>query len=417
MTAYDDLERLLPEESDGGPASLLAINFGVESETLSQEFRLAGSTSKFDWLAGVFYLEEDIAQNQSIDLFRSLRGVTGGLADLTGEVAGAPVFFARGINNQHLETSAVYGQINYQLNDTLTLTLGGRYTDESRDFDAVGQFEEPETFGPAPLELYRFEGLETSSDAFSYRVALDYKPTNTTLVYGSVSRGFKSGGFNGGFLDLDPVQTQRQLQPFDPEFVTAFEIGYKADFYNSRLRFNTALFLNDFSDLQVFSQINNGNLPLLVLDNASDAESSGIEFDVAAVLAEGLVLNLSAAFIDSELQNFVSGDSGQDFSGNQIAQTPETSVSGVISYERGLWNGGKLSMQGALAYKDDLFFTTENNPLVGQEAYTLVSARMAYQTPSETWKVTAFVNNLTDERYATNAVSYTHLTLPTIYSV
>jgi len=402
VTAYDEVDRSLPEETDGGPASLIAIDFGVESETFSQEFRLTGSTSNFDWLAGVFYLDEDLSQNQSIDLFRSFRAFTGGLADVTGSVTGAPIFLARALNDQQLETSAVYGQINYQLKDDLVLTLGGRYTDETRKFDGFAQFEEPETFGPAPVPVYTFSGRETSSDAFSYRVALDYKPNNTTLIYGSVSRGFKSGGFNGGFLDLNLELAEAQLEPYDPEFLTAYEIGYKADFLNSRLRFNASAFFNDFSDLQVFTLINRGSLPVLVLDNASDAESKGVELEFAAVVTEGLTFNFSAAFIDSELKNFVSNDTGQNFSGNQIAQTPESSYTGVLRYEHYLSSGGTITAQGAVSYKDDLFFSTENNPLVGQEAYTLASARLGYSTPSERWTITAFVNNLTDERYTTN---------------
>lgn len=402
VTAYDELERSLPEEADASPASLLSINYGVDSETLSQEFRLTGSTAKLDWLAGAFYLEEDINQNQTADLFRTFRQFTGGLADPSGSITGAPIFFARALNNQHLETFALYGQGSYQLNDKLALTFGLRYTDESRTFDGSAQSEEPGDSGLVIVPAYSFSGLETSSDALSYRSAIEYKASNTSLIYASVSRGFKSGGFNGGFLDLDLELARRQLEPYDPEFLTAYEVGFKSDFLDSRLRVNGAIFYNDFKDLQVFSQINSGNLPLLVLDNASDAESSGVEIDVAAILAEGLTFNVNATFIDSQLKEFVSEDTGENFSGNRIAQTPETSVSAILAYERGLFNGGKLNAQTSLAYKDDLFFTTENNPLVGQEAYTLVNARLGYTIPSETWTVTAFINNLTDERYKTN---------------
>ena len=402
MYKRQELDRSLPEESDASPASILSINYGVDSETFSQEFRLTGATEKLDWLAGAFYLEEDINQNQTVDLFRSFRQFTGGLSDPTGSITGAPVFFARVLNDQNLETLALYGQGNYQLNDKLALTFGLRYTDESRNFDVRAQVEEPSEVGIEITPAYAFNGLETSSDALSYRSAIEYKASNTSLIYGSVSRGFKSGGFNGGFLDLDLDQARRQLEPYDPEFLTAYEVGFKSDFLDSRLRVNAAIFYNDFKDLQVFSQINSGDLPLLVLDNASNAESSGIEIDVSAILAEGLTFNVNATFIDSELKDFVSEDTGEDFSGNRIAQTPETSVSAILAYERGVFNGGKLKAQTSLAYKDDLFFTTENNPLVGQEAYTLMNARLGYTIPSETWTLTAFINNLTDERYKTN---------------
>ncbi len=402
VTSYDDLERALPEEADGGPGSLLQTEYGVDSQTFSQEFRLAGATDRVDWLAGIFYLDEDLVQDQTIDLFRSFRTLTGGLADLDGSAAGAPILFARSVNEQNLETTAAYAQANYRVNDLWSFTVGGRYTDETRTFNANAVLEEPETFGPAPVEVYNFPGLETSASKFSYRLGAEFRPNYTTLFYGSIASGFKSGGFNGGFLNLDPEIARLQLEAFDPEFVTAYELGVKADFFNSKMRLNASVFLNDFKDLQVFTLINNGTLPVLVLDNASNAQSSGIELDFSAILMPGLSANLNASFISSELENFVVESTGQDFSGNRLAQTPETSISGYLNYEYDLANGGYLTAQGGFAYKDDLFFSTENNPLVGQSAYTIVSSRIAYTNPSERWTIALFVNNLTDERYLTN---------------
>jgi iron complex outermembrane receptor protein len=404
VTSYDDLDRILPEESDGAPTSMLHVDYGVASKTFSQEFRLTGATDKFDWLAGVFYLDEEIVQDQTLDLFRSLRPTTGGLADPTGEVNGVPVLFARSYNVQDLQTTAIYGQANYIINDEWSITAGGRITDEQRQFDALGQLEEPETFGPEAVDVYRFDDLETSATEFSYRLGAEYRPDNGTLYYASVASGFKSGGFNGGFLDIDQEIATRQVQPFDPEFVTAYEVGMKADFFNSKMRLNASLFYNDFEDLQVFTLVNSGDgtLPILVLDNASNASSSGLELDFSAVLSQGLTANVNAAFIRSELENFVDETTGQDFSGNKLTQTPDTSVSAYVNYEYPLSRGGYITAQAGLAYKDDLFFSTDNNPFVAQEAYTLVSSRVAYISPAETWSVALYVNNLTDERYLTN---------------
>ena len=402
VTAYDDLERDLPEESDASPASILQNNFGVESQTFRQELRVQGSTENIEWLAGLYYLEEELIQNQTIDLFGSFREFTGGLADPQGLVTGAPILFARSFNTQNLETVAAYAQANYQFTDRWSVTAGLRYTDETREFDALGQLEEPETFGPEPVIVYNFEDLETSADRVSYRLGAEYRPNDDTLVYGSVASGFKSGGFNGGFLDLNPETAAIQIQPFAPEFVTAYELGFKTDLLGSKMRLNVSIFLNEFTDLQVFTLINNGTLPVQVLDNASDAESKGIEIDFSAVLAKGLSANLNAAFIDSELQDFVVASTGQDFSGNQLAQTPESSISGFINYEYGLPNGGYITAQGGFAYKDDLFFSTDNDPLVAQEAHTLLSSRIAYTSSSENWTAAFFVNNITDERFATN---------------
>ena len=314
------------------------------------------------------------------------------------------------LNQQKVDTYALFGQATFALNDNWNLTLGGRYTDETREFNALGQLEDELTFGPQPVPVYNFQNLENSDDAFSYRVALDYNANDSTLIYGSVSRGFKSGGYNGGFLALEPEIASVQIEPFSAEFLTAYEFGIKADLWNKRLRLNTAVFFNDFSDLQVFTLVNRGILPIQVLDNASDAESKGLEIEATALLSENLTFALSAAFLDSELKNFISENANQNFTGNEIASTPKTSLSGILNYEHPLSNGGILSLQTSFAYKDDLFFSTENNPLVGQEAYTLVNARVSYGNPEGGWSISAFANNLTDEEYSTYVSDTTDIT-------
>lgn len=411
VTAFDELDRTLPEETDATPNQVLEIDYDVDSETFSQELRLSGEGESFDWLLGGFYMSEDLNQNQGIDLFRSLRAFTGGFADPTGEVTGgAPVFFARLLNNHNLDTFAAFGQMTYAINDHLNLTVGGRYTDEERTFTGRSQLEEPQTFGPDPIPTYGFDNLKAESDAFSYRLALDYSPTDTSMYYASVSRGFKSGGFNGGFLAIDPRVVERQVQPYDPEFVTAYELGLKSDLVEGKVRFNAALFYNDFSDLQVFTQVSTGVLPVLVLDNASDAESKGLEFELIALLAEGLTFSLNGAFIDSELKNFVTEAVSGDFSGNKIANTPEKSITAALNYDYYLSSGAKLNFNSIVAYKDDFFFTTENSPLLKQDAHTLVNARFGYLSASEKWGVHFFVNNLTDEFYQTGVTDSSDIT-------
>ncbi len=403
VTAYDEISRTLPTEIDGAPSSLLAIGFGVESDTLSQELRLTGATDRLNWHVGAFYLTETINQDQTVDLYRSLRTLTGGRADPEGQfTGGASIFFSRSINVQDLESKALFGQASYALNDSLNLTLGGRYTDETRTFSTRTQLEEPETFGPAPFVVTNFEGLETSADAFSYRAAIDYKATDTTLLYASASRGFKSGGFNGGFLSLTQEEAALQLEPYAPEFVNAYELGVKSDLFDYKLRLNAAVFLSDFEDLQVFTLANSGGGVALVLDNASNAQAMGIELDATAIIGNNWKVALNAVFMDSELKDFTQTITGQDFTGNRIAQTPNTSLTGVLSYNRGLSNGGRISAQGSVAYKSDLFFSTENDPLAAQDAYALFNARLAYTSASENWTLAAVINNLTDEEYLTN---------------
>ncbi len=405
ISAYDELDRLLPEETDANALDILFINYDVKSETFSQELRATGSYGDSSWLIGGFYLTEDLEQDQSIDLFGSLRPL---FAPLGVNIPGVtspdptPVFFARANNFQTIETFAIFGQTDVAVTDKLTLTLGGRYTDEDRTFDARGTIEEESLADIVgnPLVVYEGTDLETSDGEFSWRFGLDYKLDDDTLLYGSIARGFKSGGFNGGFLSLDPVEAITQLEPFDPEFLTAYEVGFKTDLLDNKLRLNGALFYNDFSDLQVFTQINTGGLPLLVLDNATSAEVLGAEFDATFYPHPNLLLNLTGAFMDSRIGSL--SVNGVDLTGNTIPNTPDASVSGLARYDHDLGDYGSVYLQGSFAYRDDVFFSTENLDFTGQEAYTLANLRLGYTAESQNWGIAVFGNNIGDTTYFTN---------------
>lgn len=413
ISSYDEVERVLYEESDGSPHSLLNTIYGVESETFQQEIRLNGQTEKLTWLVGAFYLTEDLTQDQSVFAFHELLPLTGGIADPFGLMTGGvPIVSARSFNTQESESYALFGQLTYDISEKLSVTLGGRYTDEEKTFDAnwgfVGNMFFSPTMNPADavvidgLNLIDEKNLKTQSDAFSYRLAVDFQVNDQFMTYASVSRGFKSGGFNGGFLSFDPEQALTQLKPYEPEYLTAYEIGFKSDLLDNRLRFNGAFFYNDFSDLQVFTFIQTGEVPVLVLENASDANVKGIELDITALLAEGLTVSLSAAFMDSELVDYQTTGTGTDLSGNKLVNTPEASISTIVKYDYEIENAGIVTTMLSAAYKDDIFFSTANDPLASQEAHTLVNARVGYVSESGSWEVALFGNNLTDKEYKVN---------------
>lgn len=405
VTAYDEIDRTLPEETDASPLDLLFVNYGVESETFTQELRISGESDSFQWLLGGFYLTEDLVQNQTIDLFRELRAFTGGAPDPTGAITGAPILFARSLNSQDLETFAIFGQASYEILPDLTLTGGLRYTEETKTFSALGQLEDPDFF-PGPIPVYQSTGLRNKDDAISWRVAVDYQASADVLIYGSAARGFKSGGFNGGFLSLDPAESAVQLQPYAPEFLTAYEMGIKSDWLDGRLRMNASIFFNDFSDLQVFTLVNTNALPLQILDNAGGAEVFGFEFDTTISPTDGLLFNISAAYLDSELSQLTNAV-GTSFDGNRIANTPEFSVSALARYDFDITDTMAAFVQGSVAMKSDIFFSTENDRIVSQDGYALVNARAGVSFDDGKYKLSVFGTNLADKAYLTNVTDLT----------
>lgn len=414
VTAYDEVESLIEEETDASPLDLLTIDYGVESATFSQELRLEGSSDQVEWLAGVFYLDEDLDQDQTVDLFRELRPFLGGGSDPTGAILGAPILFARTLNSQTLETYAAFGQLDYSVSDQLTLTAGLRYTSEKRTFDAAAALEDEITFGPNPLPIYDFKNLEIDEDDISWRLGADYNTEKGDLIYVSVARGFKSGGFNGGFLSLDAAEAEQQVQPYDPEFLTAYEIGLKSEFLDNKLRVNAAIFYNDFEDLQVFTLVNTNALPIQVLDNSSAGEVYGLEFDVLWYPTDAILVNVTGSLMDSELKDFVS-QGGQDFSGNTIARTPETSMTALLRYDFDIADYGSAFVQTSVAYKSEQFFSTENSPILEEDAYSLVNARIGFRSNSERWGLAVFLNNALDKDYRTNSTDISDFGIVTNY--
>ncbi len=400
ISGYEFLDKLQEEESDSSPNRLLEIDYGVKSKTFTQELRAVGEANRLNWLFGAYYLWEDLDQNQTADLFRELRPLVesidpvifpGGF-DPDGASGVAPVFFSRTLNSQKTESFAIYGQVEYELTDRLKVTAGGRFTTESRDFTSSVSFEEPTFIFP----LFDFaDGLD--NDAFSWRFALDYHVQDDILLYASYSTGFKSGGFNGGFL-FDPVA----LEPFDKETLSAYEAGFKSQFLDNRMRLNASGFYYDYKDLQVFTLVNTGGIPTQVLDNAADARVYGFEMELGAEPVDGFNVNLGLGYLDTELQNFQSSF-GLDLSGNELALAPKWSLSGLVSRDWAL-GSGVLTTQMNLNYRSHVFFSTENNPLIAQDGYALLGARIQYQNEDANWYVAVFGNNLTDKKYLSYAV-------------
>lgn len=407
ISAYDDNDKTHREDSDASPSSILHIDYGVQSESFTQELRLSNSGSSVAWVAGVYYLHEDLNQDQTADLFRDLRALTpSGGADTTGATTGgAPVLFLRTLNQQTTEASAIFGQADFDLTDTLRATIGGRYNFERKHFTAAAQLEDDFIDGLAipggVLPLYAFDN-RASFENVSFKLGLDYDLSDDIMAYASVSTGFKSGGFNGGFLSFDPAEAEQQAQPFNEETLTAYEIGLKSMLFDGRMRFNTAAFYYDYQGLQLYTLVNTGAIPLVLLDNAANATIYGAEFEMIARPSDRLEITLNLGLLNTEVTDFVSA--GTDYTSNQLALSPEVTFSGVANYEIPLTPGLALAIQPSFSYRSSQFFSADNNPLLQQDGYWLLDGRVALISEDGHWEAALFGRNLTDEEYINYAV-------------
>ncbi len=398
VTSYEWGDNYLPEESDASPNQLLEITLGADTKTFTQEFRLSGSTDLSKYIIGAYFLTEEVEQDQTADVFRELRPLVNLLSPINnpggfdpgGLVAGAPIFYSRTRNDQDTDAYAVFGQFDWQLTDQLSLTAGLRYTKEDKEFNSVLVFEEPGFTVPG------FDAERTFSDEdVSGKLAVNYALDDDSLFYASASKGFKSGGFNGGYLF-----SEEELVPFDSEILYSYEMGFKTTFFDRRARFNTAAFYYDYQDLQVYTLLVSGGIPVSTLSNAANATVSGLEAELVVVPTENLFISMGLGYLESEIKDFES--LGQDFSGNELARTPELSFNALVSYDFVLTGGAVITPQIDASYTGDHYFSTENDPLAQQDAYWIANMRLGYVSPDERYEVAMRVNNLFDEEYNVN---------------
>jgi iron complex outermembrane recepter protein len=400
LSAFEHNDKIHPEDSDASPNRLLEINFGVRSNTFTQELRLAQSTQKFDWVAGAYFLHEDLKQNQPIFILLDIDNIFGpGVGD-------GLAFQAFDHSHQTTDAYAVFAQGDYAFTDRLKLTLGARYTKEDRGFDYLGQVQFQEGgidhFGPITTLANTTESL--SDQAVSWRAALDYRLAPHVLAYASVATGFKSGDFNGSFLSLVPAEIALQLKPVNPEHVTSYEVGVKSAFLEGRLILNASAFYNRYNDLQVFVLVppppGGGGLPVNVLDNAQRAHTEGIEAQMTVRPLEALTASAQIGLLDTRLDAFVANkDPAQpDFSGRELPISPHVSFAGLIDYRVPVASGA-IDFQFSATYKSHQFFDISNDPYTVQGGYWLENIRVAYAPTGGKWEVAGYVRNLSDRQY------------------
>lgn len=342
ITGYTDFRAVRGGDNDGTSAPFGTSYFITEDNAFSQELQLLSNdaSSAFQYTLGLYYLHDRVP-----DGFLSIRNRTYSTASAlaNGQV---PLYFgsnytflpspgsaitAPASDNwnplSYLATKsyAAYGQFSYTFNDKLTVTGGLRYTiDDKKFFSALGNRFAPAgtylTFDPT-LEFNRecngFTPAAPSSTApadviaqalitrcgektfkfFTYRVAVDYKPNDDTLLYASYSTGKRSGGFAYSVIPGTPNNT---LPFVDTENVEAFEVGVKGSLFDRRVQVNLAAFYNKYSNLQVQRSFPNPTNPqslITVGGNGGTGDAPGFDLEITAQPVDRLRLNFAANYL------------------------------------------------------------------------------------------------------------------------
>ena len=236
-------------------------------------------------------------------------------------------------------------------------------------------FGPDQIFPDNPDVLVSTADAERDFDDVTARVELDYRVSDSALLYVSYNRGSKSGGYT--FSTGTPYNPNEEEFlngiPFEPETLNAYEVGLKSNIGDSMM-LNLSAFYYDYKDYQAFAQLG----PVQTVIN-QDAEAQGLEIELNAYPTDRLALQLGASFMDSEVKDILLPDLVTVVD-HDLPQAPSVSANALARYEFPL-AGGTASIQGDVLYTDDFCFTVLCAPVEAEESYTVANARIGYASP------------------------------------
>ena len=403
VLSYRDTKENAIQEFDGVAATLFNTERPQQIDQMSAELRYQGEIGPAKIVTGLYYFDSDYNINQRTFFFG-------------GETGGTDY-------QQSSKSYAAFAQVDWEVIDRLTLTVGGRYLKDKKDacgglgsgpvgnrtlLVSYGTCSAERTSDPSfSNETFDGDGVlintadgSASWSKFTPKIGISYA-LDQGLVYASYSEGFRSGGFNGRGSDA------LTLGPYDPETVSNFEVGLKSEWLDNRVIFNLTAFYTDYKDKQedvVFPDPRGATVT--IVQNAASATIKGVEAELRAQPAEGLSFGLSVGHLDAKFDSWsdlaADGVSVIDKSDFELRRAPKWSVQADASYEYFIDDTRSVLVQADFSYKSDYYIiantVTAASPNPGFiDGFGLLNASASYKT--EHYKVSIFGRNLTGADY------------------
>ncbi len=374
IASYRRVKSTESQDSEGTNFPIIGSLQIDKVDQMTEEFQVIGQTpnDRFDYIVGAYYFVEDGRR----DLFVSALGGT----------PNPRIGYGTNLSR------SVFAQGDYKIKDNLTLTLGGRYTWDRRSFT---QDYRSVTTGDCIYCASR----EADFGAATYTVNLAWQIDPRKLLYIATRRGYRSGGFNSS------PGNDLAFQPFDPETITDYEIGLKADwsFGRSWLRTNLAAYRADYNDVQRQVLRTDNNTPVTSIFNAASAKIEGAEAEVQFQLVPAIQFSGSLAYVDTTYKTFEEiGPAGViDRSGNRFAYVPRWTYTLGAKVDVPIGSGSARLVSNLDWYhQSGVYFAEFNEARVYQEGYGLLSARIALEDALRTGlTISLWGRNLLDRKY------------------
>lgn len=387
ITGYNEHDWIYQEDWDGSPEGFAGYIQDQEGDYFSQEVRLSGTTGeKLSWFVGASVYQEDVT------------------ALLANDAPDVSAFFAPGAgpiplletNNTKGEYSgwALYGDVTYQLTEKMDVSLGLRYTVDDKEAvtDIQGQGFVWPVATPVPVRA------KQDWNDVSPRITLRYFTDNDLMFFGSVTEGYKSGGFGTDDVSLSAggiALPGATLDDFDPETIRSYEVGVKGDLAEGRVKFGLSAYYYNYEDLQtVIIEVGNA-----IVENIGEVDGHGIELDLRAAVNDNWDVFLGAAWADTDISGIPLDVcvelSGRSCDGNRLAFNPEYTVSGGVEAHYPV-NGGEVFAALDFTWQDEFHSGLENLDTDLVDSVGFVNFRAGWLA-EKNWKVMLYAENLFDE--------------------
>jgi len=452
ISAYSAYDRMSTGDTDTVATPSLHRTRTEYYKQYSQELRLVSPGGEtIDWIAGAYYQQSelDIARRiDAIDFMQS--GPLSSPALYISDSAVRPT----GTFDQASDSWSVFAQGTWNASDSLRLTLGLRYNEESKDLDkvslseglqvrsaALGGFpvysDPANYYSIADLRQHSFTDLSREESKLTYSSNVQWDVSEDTMLYASVNTGFKGGGFDEAYSGagyeirrVHPVTNapvapsvpgnDPSLLEYENEEVLSYEIGAKMSLLNGTAELNAAVFRMEYDNLQTSSLVGD----VFRVGNAGEAISQGVELDGRIMLSESLTVGGAVAYLDAFYEDFTGATctipqstdpvnnpgclredgsnitlgetGGQNFNGETLVFAPDWSANLYAKHIMPLGSSMELVSAVDINYSDEFYSALDLDPNTKHDAVTRINVRIALTSTDDTWEVALLGKNLTD---------------------
>ncbi len=386
VTGLEDLEYNRSEDYGSIPVPDGWNTYAGHLLEYSEELRLTSQgNAAWSWIVGAFFGHDRLREN---DLYNELNN---------------PVYYTYLFGENYVQTTnsaALFTHNDIRLTDAMRLTLGLRYTDERKHYvggtTPMGGDHDSNVFFPNGTVCVTSCVVDTT---LHYReptgkVGLDYR-IGDVLLYASASRGYKSGGVTGFY-----VTDVGAKAPYKPEFINAYETGFKSSWAGNTLRLNGALFYYDYKDLQAFGVVGNE----FRIFNITKSRVEGAELEASWLPFKGFEWNLGLGLLntkvlESDIQTISPSGAPVGIVGNRLGNAPNLELDSGMTYHWSVSNSLVASAGFDLNWRGGTFYYVQGDPRQFEPAYVLIDPRLTLSDQDEVWKITLWAKNVSNKQY------------------